>query len=120
MKRGYRQMAGKKITINGETFYSQEYFSFDGLSYGMIFKDERAFYENPDEVCYIPEHAFDDAEEIVVNDETFYAVDGYTRENLEELIKNEVDEDGEPIDIEYFFNRLVWACPETYLEEMAY
>ena len=119
MEKEYRQMVGKKITINGETFYSQEYFSYDGLSYGYIFKDERAFYENPEEVCYIPEHAFDDAEEIVVNGEMFYAVNGYTREDLEELIKNRVDEEGEPIDIEYFFDKLVWAYPETYLEEMA-
>lgn len=120
MKREYQQMAGKKVTINGDTFYSKDYFSFDGLSYGYIFKDERSFYDYPEMVCYVPEHAFDDAKEIVVNGETFYAVNGYTREDLEELIKDEIDEDGEPIDIEYFFNRLEWAYPETYLEEMAY
>lgn len=112
------EIAGKKATLNGQVFYQNEYYSFDGLSYGYVFKDEKAFRENPKEVCYIPEHAFDDAEEVIIEGETYYAVDGYTRESLEELIKGEIDEEGEPIDIGYFFNRLEWAYPETYLNEM--
>lgn len=118
MKKDY-EMAGKKATVNGQTFYSNEYYSFDGLSYGFVFKDEKAFRENPDEICYIPEHAFDDAEEVIINGETFYAVEGYTRNALEQLIEGEIDEDGDPIDIEYFFQKLEWAYPETYLLEMA-
>lgn len=111
-------MVGKKIVLNGQTFFQNEYYSFDGLSYGYVFKDEKAFKENSKEVCYIPEHAFDDAEEVIIDGETYYAVDGYTRESLEELIKGEVDEEGEPIDIEDFFNHLEWAYPETALSEM--
>lgn len=114
----YYEIAGKKATQDGQAFYQNEYYSFDGLSYGYIFKDEKAFKENPKEVCYIPEHAFDDAEEVIIDGETYYAVDGYTRESLEELIKGEVDEEGEPIEIEDFFNILEWAYPETYINEM--
>lgn len=114
----YSQFAGKKVTIGEDTFYSNEYYSFDGLSYGYVYKNEQAFYENPDEVCYIPEYAFSDAEKIEHNGETYYLVNGYTRKDLEALIDGEVDEDNEPINIEYFFQKLEWAYPETYLNEM--
>ena len=33
---------------------------------------------------------------------------------------NEVDEDGDEIDVEYFFQSLFWCCPETRLCEMSY
>lgn len=114
----YHEFAGKKVTVNGETFYSQEYYSFDGMEYGYVYKNEQAFYENPDEVCYIPEYEFNDAYWIDVNGERYYVVNGYTRKDLEKLVKDKVDEDDEPINVEYFFQRLNWAYPETYLNEM--
>lgn len=119
MEREYHALAGKKITIDGETYYTNEYYSHDGMSYGYVYKDEKAFKENPKEVCYIPEHGFDDAEEIEINGETYYRVNGYTREDLEALVEGEIDEDGDAIDVEYFFDKLEWAFPETYLYEMA-
>lgn len=115
----YTQFAGKKIIVNGDTFYQQGYYSLDGMEYGYIYKNEQAFCENPDEICYIPEHEFDDADWIDVDGERYYCVNGYTRKDLEELVKDEVDEDGDPIDVEYFFECLQWAFPETYLNEMA-
>ena len=117
MDKDYSHMAGKHIVIDGVNYFSNEYFG-DGLSNGYVYKNEQAFYENPDEVCYIPEYAFEDAEKIEHNGETYYLVNGYTRKSLEALIEGEVDEDNEPINIEYFFQKLEWAYPETYLNEM--
>ncbi len=119
METKYSHMAGKKITIDGDIYYSNAYF-FNGAEYGGIFKDEKAFKEDPKAVCYIPEHAFDDAEGIEVDGETYYDVTGYTREDLENLIEGETDEEGDPIDIEHFFYNLLWAYPETYLSEITY
>ena len=113
-------MIGKKIAFKGETLYSPGYYD-DGLAFGTVFKDEDAFKKRPDDVCYIPEHAFDDMEAVMkVGDDDFYRVDGYTRKDLELLIQDEVDWDGDPIDIEYFFFSLIWCYPETRLIEMTY
>ena len=119
MKKEYQNVGEKRI-INGETFYSQGT-ATDGMEYGYVYKNEQAFYEQPDEICYIPEHAFDDIDFCEMNGEKFYRaeeVDGYTRRQLEELIANEIDEDGEPINIEYFFQSLYWCYPETKLNEI--
>jgi len=113
-------IVGKKIVIDGETLYSPEYHD-DGLTYGYVFKDYDAFQNSPDDVCYIPEHAFDDETPIVSSEgNDYYRVDGYTRKDLERLIAHEIDEDEEPIDIDYFFGSLMWCYPETRLAEMTY
>ena len=91
MAKEYRTY-GERRVVNGVTYYSQGCCS-DGMEYGWVFKDERAFAEQPDEVCYIPEHAFDDVEPIEIDGERFYPVDsvgGYTRRQLEELVEGEV------------------------------
>lgn len=117
------QQAGKCIVKDGKTYYTNEYFSIDGLGYGYVYKNEKAFKENPKAVCYIPEYGFEKAEEVTIDGERCYPaeqVSAYTREMLEALIEGAVDEDtGELIPIDYFFWKLEWAFPETYLLEMA-
>ena len=113
---------GKKIVLNGETLYQPDYYD-DGITFGTIFKDYDAFYNNPDAVCYIPEAFFDDCDSETVEGEKFYRTDGYTRRNLELLLTADdgtsyKDEDGDVIDVENFFYGLLWACPETYFNEI--
>ena len=121
MAQEYLQV-GKKITIEGENYYSADY-NGDCCSNGFIYKSEKAFKENPDEVCYIPEHAFVEASKdfpddiLCIDGEKYLPVGGYTRKDLEALIEGEVDCDGDPL--EAFFNELLWAYPETYLNEIA-
>lgn len=110
-------MIGNKVTIDGEIWYSQGHCS-DGFEYGYVFKDEEAFNNHTDDVCYIPEHAFDDADMQIIDGEKFYLVGGYTRKDLEELTEDVTDEDGELLDIEYFFHSLYWCYPETRLNEI--
>ena len=117
------QHAGKRIELDGQTYFTNEYFSIDGCGYGYVYKDEKAFKEDPKAVCYIPEYGFEDAEPVEIDGEDFYPaeqVSGYTREMLEQMIEGYVDEDtGEAINLDYFFWKLEWAFPETYLLEMA-
>lgn len=113
-------MVGKKIVIDGETLYSPDFY-YDGESFGTFFKDIVAFDNKRDEVCYIPEAHFADEEPAAIIDgRKYYRVDGYTRNDLEELVRDEVDEDNEPIDVDYFFQSLLWCCPETRLSEITY
>lgn len=115
-------MIGEKAVLDGKTLFAPDYHS-DGSNFGTIFKDEKAFREDRDAICYIPEHAFDDVEPITVNGKEFYDVDGYTRADLEALITDEEgallyeDEEGAKLDIDHFFSILLWAYPETYLNE---
>ena len=115
-------MIGKKINVDGRTLFQPDYTS-DGLSFGRIFKDKDAFNNRPEEICYIPEYAFFEQEPIKVNGEDYFEVDGYTRRDLEEMILDEngtplfEDEDGDKLTIERFFGILLWAYPETYLNE---
>lgn len=112
-------MIGKKKMIDGILWFSPEYYS-DGCSFGTIFKDDDAFKNNPSDVCYIPESSFIDAPSIETEGETYYLVDGYSRTDLENLIGDNKDEDGNEIDVADFFCELTWACPETYLNEITY
>ncbi len=113
---------GKKLELKGRTLYAPDFYN-DGLTFGTIFKDEKAFREDKNAVCYIPEHAFDDAETVMVDGEKYYDAEGYTRADLEAMIVDDngnptyQDEDGDKLDIEYFFSILCWAYPETYLNE---
>lgn len=117
------QQTGRCIVKDGRTYFTNEYLSIDGCGYGYVYKDEKAFKEDPKAVCYIPEHAFDDVEPVTVDGVECYpaeALDLYSREMLERMIEGETDCDTEgPISIDYFFWKLEWAYPETYLTEMA-
>lgn len=127
MEREYLQV-GKKITIDGENWYSRDYYN-DGCCGGCFYKNEKAFKENPDEVCYIPEYGFsnehwtgdDEPTTKKIDGETFYRnIEGYTRRDLEKLVDGHVDCEGEPIEVEWFFDELLWMHPETRLDEIAY
>ena len=116
------QQAGRCIVKDGCTYFTNEYFSIDGCGYGYVYKNEKAFKEDPKAVCYIPEYGFTDAEPVKIDGEGFYPaeqVSCYTREMLEQMIEGRVDEDGDAINLDYFFWKLEWAYPETYLTEMA-
>lgn len=128
MEREYLQV-GKKATIDGEDWYSRDYHS-DGGCFGNFYKSEKAFRENPDEICYIPEYGFTNEpctdnykpETKEIDGELFYNkndISGYTRRDLEALVEDEVDCEGDPIDVEWFFSELLWMFPETRLEEIA-
>ena len=111
-------MVGKKVVVNGKTYYQGS-----GFDEGYIYKDEKAFAENTDDVCYIPEGAFDDAEDIEIDGETYFDVDSddtYTRKQLEELCKGYFDDEDNPIDVEYLFGELEWTYPTTLLQEFTY
>lgn len=112
-------MIGKKIVINGDTLYHPEYVD-DGCTFGTLFKDEDAFTNNSDDICYIPEAYFDGEADAVIDGEEYFCVNGYTRKDLEELVEGEIDNDGDPIDVEYFFQSLMWCCPDTRLNEITY
>lgn len=117
------QQTGRCIVKDGRTYFTNEYLSIDGCGYGYVYKDEKAFKEDPKAVCYIPEYAFDGVEPVTVDGVECYpaeALDLYSREMLERMIEGERDCDtDEPISIDYFFWKLEWAYPSTYLTEMA-
>ena len=116
-KNDYTQI-GEKITIVGTTYYAPGYYD-DGWAFGRIYKDERAFYENPDEICYINEYAFEEADSIIVDGKAFYNADGFTRRNLEFIVENTIDVDGLILHVEDFFCGLCWQSPETYYYEIS-
>lgn len=116
-------MTGNKKTINGINYYA---YDFNGE--GFIFKDEDAFENDKDAVCYIPEHAFDDVEYVKIDGEDYYREDNlecYTRADLEAMVDefnndHEFEDDEEPLCVEYFFESLEWCSPETRLLELDY
>lgn len=116
---------GLKSEFNGTTLYSPEYYD-DGLSFGRVYKNYKAFYENPDEVCYVPESEFEDNPDVhEIDGRLFYEVQGYTRNDLELLSKPYddepyIDEDGNTIDAEAIFDGVWWQSPETYFNEIVY
>lgn len=67
----YEQI-GKKIKVGEDVLISPDYYD-DGLSFGTIFKDERAFYEQPDEVCYVPEAVFAEGHPEIINGKEYYS-----------------------------------------------
>ena len=106
---------GAKIERNGKTYYQQ-----GSNGEGYVFKDEQAFLNNTDDICYIPEHAFDDAKEVEIEGETYYEIErenAYTRKDLEEVIKEAEDYEDNPWDVEDFFRALMWEFPETLIAE---
>ena len=113
-------LIGQKLVHGGKTLYAPEYYD-DGITDGDFFKDEKAFHEDRDAVCYIPESYFvDELAAAYVDDVAFFDVGayGYTRAQLERLIEGKVDEEGNPISVEAFFGGLSWQCPEVYLTEI--
>lgn len=115
-------LIGQKIVHEGKTLYAPEYYD-DGLTDGFFYKDEKAFNEDRNAVCYIPEAYFDDElPTVIIDDVAFFDIEsyGYTRDSLERLLEGEEDDEGNPISVNSFFCGLLWACPETYLNELTY
>lgn len=99
---------------------------------GFVYKDEDAFLNHPDELCYIPEHAFPENDE----EEDFETTPEYTYVPVEKaleigethktIVEQCVDAWGDDYMLtdeqaEYFakdvFGIAEWACIDTYLTE---
>lgn len=94
---------GNRIETPEGVFYELEY-----GGEGNIYKNEDAFLNRPDEVCYIPEYAAEDREDWRVPESS----DGcFTHNSLLALCKGnaEVCQD--------LFYSLEWTYPTTLLEE---
>jgi hypothetical protein len=118
--------AGWKMETNDETYYFGEYGRFGCYcNDGVVYKDENAF-KTGEGICYVPEYGFEnenenagplfefDAKEAVASElegNSYVAISGYTREDLEELCR------GTGYDAEDLFNHLDWMCPDTLIDE---
>lgn len=120
MRKYYETTVGQKIYENTNLIGFQASASGEGF----IFKDEDAFKNNPDEICYIPEHAWDDVEDErgIMSVELAKAL-GETRNTIRQQVKDAWGEDymltDEQIDYlaEDVFHLADWACIATYLAE---
>ena len=89
---------------------------------GCVYKDEDAFLNHPDEICYIAEHAFDDIEGDYMTVEEA-KTEGETHKTIVEQCMDMWGEDYMLTDeqAEYFakdvFGLAEWACIATYLTE---
>lgn len=94
----------------------------DRCGEGFVYKDEDAFLNHPDEICYIAEHAFDDIEGDYMTVEEAKAK-GETHKTIVEQCMDTWGEDYMLTDeqAEYFatdvFGLAEWACIATYLAE---
>ena len=93
---------GKKTETPEGVFYELEY-----GGEGNIYKNEDAFLNRPNEVCYVPEYAVEDYE----NGQVPQTGDCYTHNSLLELCK------GDEEVCQNLFYSLEWTYPETLLEE---
>lgn len=100
---------GESKIVDGETLVKLGYYD-DGLSYGEIFKDEEAYDNDWDAICYVPEYGFDECEP---DTDGFYETfDGYSHNDLLKLCN------GNRELCDYLFHsQCVWAYPSTYIEE---
>ena len=120
MRKYYETTVGQKIYENTTLVGFQAAASEDGF----IFKDEDAFENNPDEICYIPEHAWDEVEDSrgIMSVELARAL-GETRNTIKSQIRESYAEDymltDKQIDhvAENLFSIFDWACVDTYLAE---
>jgi hypothetical protein len=94
----------------------------DNCGEGFVYKDEDAFLNHPDEICYIAEHAFDDIEGDYMTVEEA-KTEGETHKTIVEQCMDMWGEDYMLTDeqAEYFatdvFGLAEWACIQTYLVE---
>lgn len=124
----------KKIEVHtGFKVYDDDMnlIGYEGNNYGegFIYKDTEAFENNPDEICYIPEQAFNENFEMDDQDFSgFIPVErakefGDTHKTIVEEVRNMWGEDYMLTDeqVEYYakdvFNLAEWACISTYLLE---
>lgn len=114
--------AGWKMTTDDETYYFGEYGKFGCYcNDGVVYKDEEAF-KTGQGVCYINEYGFENsnllselnATEAIasgIENNSYVAIQGYTREDLVNLC------DGDERLAEELFNHLDWMAPETLIDE---
>ena len=94
----------------------------DSCGEGFVYKDEDAFLNHPDEICYIAEHAFDDIEGDYMTVEEA-KTEGETHKTIVGQCMDMWGEDYMLTDeqAEYFardvFGLAEWACIQTYLVE---
>ena len=112
----------------------KRYFSPDITDNGFVYHDYKAFDEKSDNVCYIPEYGFDDAEPAFeIDGNEFYAQDDVDYETYASIMRkcaewvednpDEFEKRGyESVDdLTYdIFSNADWACIDTYLLELEY
>ena len=116
MKKVQVYPAGFKVYDDNGTFLG---YMPDFCGEGIVFKDDEAFRNSPDEVCYIPELAFEGDFMAVQDAKT----SGETHNTIVEQVMDVFGEDYMLTEeqAEYFaknvFNLAEWACISTYLAE---
>lgn len=100
---------GEAKLVNGEVYIKPDYFD-DGLTEGFIFKDEDAYENDWDAICYVPEYGFE--KDTVDNDGFYNEFNGYSHNDLLQLCWDNREW------CDYLFHsQCLWAFPETYIEE---
>lgn len=119
MRKYYETTVGQKIYENTNLIGFQAAASDEGF----IFKDKKAFNDNPDEICYIPECAWDYGDNRGMLSVELAKKHGETRNTIRQQVKDAWGEDymltDEQIDYlaEDVFQLADWACIDTYLAE---
>lgn len=115
--------AGWKMVTPNETYYFGEYGQFGCYcNDGVVYKDDKAF-ESGEGVCYIPEFGFENANEnpfefaikeciaSEIEDNTYVAIQGYTRQDFIKLC------DGNEKLARELYEHVDWQHPETLWNE---
>lgn len=119
MRKYYETTVGQKIYENTDLIGFQASASDEGF----IFKDKKAFNDDPDAICYIPECAWDYGDNRGMLSVELAKKHGETRNTIRQQVKDAWGEDymltDEQIDYiaEDVFFLADWACIETYLAE---
>ena len=114
------------MVTDEETYYFGEFGRFGCYgNHGVVYKDEEAF-KTGKGVCYINEYGFENSDEngsslfefntkecmaSELEGNTYVAIQGYTRADLEALC----EEVG--YDVKDLFDHLDWMAPETLIDE---
>lgn len=127
MLRIEKKNVGWKVITDNDTYYVGQY-SSNGMSEGVIYKDDFAF-ETGEGVCYINEYGFDNSEQnseelfdfssklfvasgIVYN--PYVASFGYTRKDFENLCEQYGFDKDRAAEL---YVGCFWQNPETYIQE---
>lgn len=118
--------AGWKMELDEKTIYFGEYGQFGCYcNDGVVYKDKDAF-ETGNGVCYIPEYGFENNDEnstslfefntkeavaSELEENSYIATEGYTREDLEKLCEDT------RFNAQDLFDHLDWMYPETLVDE---
>lgn len=119
MRKYYETTVGQKIYENTNLVGFQASASDEGF----IFKDKKAFNDDPDAICYIPECAWDYGDNRGMLSVELAKKHGETKNTIRQQVKDAWGEDymltDEQIDYlaEDVFYLADWACIATYLAE---